>query len=242
MMLFHLLFISTISLVAQQPETPEKKKIQAHFPIYRINEADMPQGLDGISDEQIQDHWKLYKGYVDQVNKRNEQLANLRLEGKGATPEYEALRRRLNFEYDGMVLHKLYFKNMVATDEPDLSEDSMLFDAIEYAFGSYEIWKNDFMQAGKSRGIGWAILCMDPKTGFLFNLFITDHEIGHVAGYQPILVMDVWEHAYMIDYTATERGDYIDAFMRNINWPLVEKRYKKALKKPKEPSQPATSS
>lgn len=235
-----LLFMSTLSLFAQQ-ETSAPKKIQAHFPIYQINEADMPQGLDGISDEQIKDHWKLYKGYVDQVNKRNEQLANLRLQGKGSTPEYEALRRRLNFEYDGMVLHRLYFKNMIATDEPDLTE-GILLDAIEYYFGSYEIWKNDFIQAGKSRGIGWAILCMDPKTGYLFNLFITDHEIGHVATYKPLLIMDVWEHAYMIDYTATERGDYIDAFMRNINWPLVEKRYKKSLKKPKTSQEPTTAS
>jgi len=238
--LFSFFFISTLSLFAQQ-EPSEKKKIQAHFPIYSINEDDMPQGLDGISDEQIQDHWKLYKGYVDQVNKRNEQLANLRIQGKGSTPEYEALRRRLNFEYDGMVLHKLYFKNMVATDESDLM-DGMLFNAIEYYFGSYEIWKADFIQAGKSRGIGWAILCMDQKTGFLFNLFITDHEVGHVAGYKPLLVMDVWEHAYMIDYTATERGDYIDAFMHNINWPLVEKRYTKAIKKPKTTQEPTAPS
>jgi Fe-Mn family superoxide dismutase len=229
--LFHLFFIAMFPLVAQN-DTPDKKKIVAHFPTYSVNEADMPQDLIGISNEQIKDHWKLYKGYVEQVNKRNEQLANLRAQGKGTTPEYEALRRRLNFEYDGMVLHKLYFKNMEATEEPDLIEGP-LFDAIEYSFGSYEIWKNDFIQAGKSRGIGWALLCMDPKTGYLFNLFITDHEIGHVAGYKPLLLMDVWEHAYMIDYTATERGDYIDAFMQNINWPIVEKRYKKALKKPK---------
>lgn len=230
--LLHFFCLTMLTLVTKQDEAAPKK-IFSHYPHYTINEADMPLGLDGISDEQIKNHWQLYKGYVDQVNKRNEQLATLRFQEKGSTPEYEAVRRRLNFEYDGMVLHKLYFRNMIATDEVDLQE-GLLFDAIVHSFGSYDAWRQDFIQAGKSRGIGWVILYMDPKTGYLFNLFIDDHEVGHIAGYQPLLVMDVWEHAYMIDHTATERGDYINAFMNNINWDVVEKRYQKVRKKPKQ--------
>ena len=92
-------------------------------------------------------------------------------------------------------------------------------------WGSIEAWKKDFIDTGKTRGIGWAILYIDPQSKALSNQFISNHEQGHVAGFQPLLVMDVWEHAYMVDHGATERASYIDAFLNNIDWNTVKKRF-----------------
>jgi Fe-Mn family superoxide dismutase len=94
------------------------------------------------------------------------------------------------------------------------------------SFGSYEIWKADFVGIGKMRGVGWAICYENPKNGRLSNHWITLHETGNVAGYNPVLVMDVWEHAFLLDYKPAERPKYIEAFFTNIDWNAVEKRLK----------------
>jgi len=179
--------------------------------------------LIGISPDQIKDHWGLYKGYVEQVNKLNKELAQLRSEGKGGSLDYSDRRRRYGFEYNGMVLHEYYFGNLKVS-KTGLSKGD-LFKAIESSFGSYKAWEEDFKSAGKTRGIGWAILCIDPENDQLINIFVQDHEIGSIAAFPILLVMDVWEHAYMGDYRANERPNYIDAFMKNINWDVVELRY-----------------
>lgn len=191
---------------------------------YEVQNQLMPKGLLGISNEQIEDHWKLYTGYVAQVNKLNEELAFLRKEGKTASLTYADRRRRFGFEYNGMVLHEYYFGNLKA-GEDDLATGTEIYKAITQSFGSYESWKLDFETAGKTRGIGWAILYCDITTGHLSNHFIPEHGNGHVAGFAPILMMDVWEHAYMVDHRAGGRGNYIAAFMQNIHWEKVQERF-----------------
>lgn len=158
-----------------------------------------PTGLIGISDKQIDDHWKLYEGYVKQVN--------------ALTNE----RYRFGFEYNGMVLHEYYFQNLTAGGTP--LPDGPLKKKIEQRWGSFEAWQKDFIDAGKTRGIGWAILYTDGKT--LNNYFIFGHDIGHIAGFTPLLVMDVWEHAYMVDHNAGGRSDYINAFLKNVDWARI---------------------
>lgn len=190
---------------------------------YIVQEKLKPSGLIGISDEQIEDHWKLYKGYVDNANKLDEELEQMRKDGKSNSLDYSDRRRRYGFEYNGMVLHEYYFGNLTKSKKYKKIGDN-ISKAIVQAFGSFEAWINDFAQAGKTRGIGWAILCMDPQTKKLINIFVQDHEIGNIASFAPILVMDVWEHAYMVDYLATQRPDYIDAFLKNVNWYIVQKR------------------
>jgi len=184
---------------------------------YIVQDSLMPTGLVDISDEQIQDHWGLYKGYVTQVNALAE-------EREGLTPDR---RRRYGFEYNGMVLHEYYFGNLKAHGG-ELGKGD-LFSALEKSFGSYEKWSADFYSSGKTRGIGWAILYIDITTGLLTNHFIAEHQNGPVAGFAPLLVMDVWEHAYMVDHRAGGRGDYISAFMKNINWDIVSQRYDDAM-------------
>ena len=196
---------------------------------YTVREELKPADLNGISNEQIDDHWNLYVGYVKQTNALKEELEGLRKDGKGGTPAYMDRRRRFGFELNGMVLHEFYFGNLKAGVAEDNAAEFKK--AVEDKWGSWDAWKEDLMNAGKSRGIGWAVTTVDPMTGDMNNHFIQLHEEGNVASYHPVLVMDVWEHAYMVDHKAGGRPDYIEAFFSNVNWDVVENRFKDALQK-----------
>jgi len=187
--------------------------------------------LKGISDQTLEMHFKLYEGYVNETNKLTERIAEFIKDGnvdQEEMPAYSELTRRLGFEYNGMVLHEYYFDNLLSgggTGDPDKS--SQFVRAAESSFSSYEIWKADFVGIGKMRGVGWAICYQNPTNGRLSNHWITLHETGNVAGFVPILVMDVWEHAFLLDYKPAERPKYIEAFFSNIAWGAVEDRLKK---------------
>jgi superoxide dismutase, Fe-Mn family len=181
--------------------------------------------LAGISQEQLEQHYKLYAGYVNRANALNEKVAQLLSEGKVAAPEYQEMKRRFGFEYSGFRLHEYYFANLKANGGP-APTTGKLADALKDSFGSVDNFITDFKKTGAMPGIGWAILYQDTWTGRLQNFWISDHENGHPAGFSPILVMDVWEHAYTVDYKPTERPNYIDAFFNNINWQEVESRLK----------------
>ena len=183
-------------------------------------------GLDGISDAQITEHLALYAGYVKQVNGLNEELAAMtgRGQASGKNPEFAELTRRLGFEYNGMLLHEHYFSNLRPAAEPNPPSGSALAAALVESFGSVEQWQTAFHAIGEMRGVGWVILFQDPATHWLTNHWITLHQEGVPAGFKPLLVMDVWEHAFMRDYKATERGKYIAAFFRNIDWRMIEQR------------------
>ena len=188
-------------------------------------------GLNGISDETLEMHFKLYEGYVKATNALTEKISEFLADGKvdqDEMPSYSELTRRLGFEYNGMVLHEYYFANMKknGTGEPD--KNTAFFKAAEQSFGSYDIWRADFDGIGKMRGVGWAICYQDPTDGRLSNHWITLHQIGNVAGFTPVLVMDVWEHAYLLDYKPAERPKYIEAFFSNIDWNAVETRLRKS--------------
>lgn len=196
-----------------------------NFKKYEVQEQLRPSGLNGISDGQINDHWGLYKGYVAQVNKLNDELSSLSSEGKADSLLYADRRRRYAFEYNGMVLHEYYFGNL--TSNAKVLGESEFKKALEKTWGSFDSWLQDFINTGKTRGIGWAILYLDPNSGQLLNVFVAEHQNGHISGFVPILVMDIWEHAYMVDHKAGGRGDYISAFIKNIDWDEVENRFKK---------------
>jgi superoxide dismutase, Fe-Mn family len=183
-------------------------------------------GLDGISDAQITEHLKLYAGYVKQVNKLNDELSQLQGRGKafGMNPEFAELTRRLGYEYNGMILHEYYFSNLRRAADPAPARASALAQALTETFGSVDHWRTAFHAMGEMRGVGWVILFQDGVTHQLSNHWITLHQHGVPAGFKPLLVMDVWEHAFMRDYKATERGKYVEAFFRNIDWQMVERR------------------
>jgi Fe-Mn family superoxide dismutase len=186
-------------------------------------------GLNGISDETLEMHFKLYEGYVKETNKLTEKISEFLADGKvdqEEMPAYSELTRRLGFEYNGMVLHEYYFGNMKRGGTGDPEKTSNFFKAAEASFGSYDIWKTDFMGVGKMRGVGWAICYENPSNGRISNHWITLHETGNVSGFNPVLVMDVWEHAYLLDYKPADRPKYIEAFFSNIDWNAAGKRLK----------------
>jgi len=184
------------------------------------------KGLDGISADQIAEHLTLYAGYVKQVNALNDELATLRERGRasGRDQEFAELTRRLGFEYNGMILHEYYFSNLRPGSDPKPAPTSKIAQALAESFGSIEQWRTDFHAIGGMRGIGWVLLFQDPVTQRLTNHWVTLHQDGVPASFKPLLVMDVWEHAFMRDYKATEKGRYIDAFLRNTDWRVVERR------------------
>jgi len=197
---------------------------------YKAREFNL-SGLNGISDETLDVHFKLYEGYVKETNKLTEAITKFIQDGnvdQEEMPAYSELTRRLGFEYNGMVLHEYYFDNLKrggVSGDPDRT--AAFAKAAESTFGSYEIWKADFVGIGKMRGVGWAICYQNPSNGRLSNHWITLHETGNIAGFDPVLVMDVWEHAYLLDYKPAERSKYIEAFFSNIDWTVVEKRLQK---------------
>jgi Fe-Mn family superoxide dismutase len=196
------------------------------FKSYKAKQFNL-SGLNGISDQTLEMHFKLYEGYVTNTNLLTEKIAGFLKDGKvdhEEMPAYSELTRRLGFEYNGMVLHEYYFGNMKSGGSGDPARNSQFLKAAEESFQSYDIWKADFMSIGKMRGVGWAVCLQDPANSTLSNHWITLHEVGNVAGFNPILIMDVWEHAYLLDYKPADRPKYIEAFFSNIDWSAVEER------------------
>jgi len=181
-------------------------------------------GLEGISDRTLEMHFALYAGYVTNTNKLTDELLEMVKQGQTATPAYAEMTRRLGFEYNGMILHEYYFGNLKAKGSGQPAGGSAAMSAIQQSFGDWDTWLKDFKAVGAMRGVGWAITYQDPMTGALSNHWITLHQEGNPAGFKPILVMDVWEHAFLLDYKPAERGKYIEAFFSNIDWDAVNAR------------------
>lgn len=191
--------------------------------LYEPKNFDHLLGTKGFSDTLLKNHFMLYQGYVTNTNKLLDVLKKLTEEGKANTPEFAELKRRFGWEFNGMRLHELYFGNM-AKQQAAQDRSSALGKKLAAEFGSHENWEKDFKASGAMRGIGWVILCHDPQADRLFNVWVNEHDQGHLAGCIPLLVMDVFEHAFMIDY-GLKRADYIEAFFNAIDWKEVEKRF-----------------
>lgn len=188
--------------------------------MYQAKNYDALLGTEGFSDQLLKNHFTLYQGYVTNVNKLSDLLTALLEGGKESTPEFAELKRRFSWEFDGMRLHEYYFGNMVKGGIPHDSA-TVLHQKLVADFGSYESWEKDFKAVASMRGIGWAIMYYDQEADRVFNVWITEHDTGHFAGCIPLLVLDVFEHAFVLDY-GTKRADYITAFMKAVNWGVVE--------------------
>ncbi len=178
-------------------------------------------GMDGFSETLLKNHFTLYQGYVANTNRVLDTLKGMQADGKTATPEYAELKRRLGWEFNGMRLHEYYFENLGGKGSVDPA--SKLGKAMTAEFGGVDKWEADFRAVGAMRGIGWAVLYQDAQGGRLVNQWINEHDAGHFAGAAPILIMDVFEHAFMHDY-GLKRADYIAAFFRNVDWKAAEAR------------------
>jgi superoxide dismutase, Fe-Mn family len=180
-------------------------------------------GMDGFSETLLKNHFTLYQGYVTNTNKVLDALDQMNKDGKTALPEFAELKRRLGWEFNGMRLHEYYFENLGG--KGGITKDGKAAKAIAVSFGSVEAWEKDFRATGAMRGIGWAVLYQDASSNKLINFWINEHDTAHPAGCNPLLIMDVFEHAFMLDY-GLKRADYIEAFFKNINWSAVDARVK----------------
>lgn len=203
------------------------------YPTHQVRNELKPTSVEGLSQKLIDEHWKLYEGYVTNSNLLNKLIWDV-LESKKElnNAEQSEIQRRLGFEYNGMVLHETYFEALKKGVE--FPSSSQLASKLSDDFGSFERWKKQFLEIGKFRGVGWVVLSLDPLTKRLQNFWVTDHEDGNVAGFIPILAMDVWEHAYVLDYGSSSaagvgRAAYLKTYFKNINWDVVSKRLENAL-------------
>jgi superoxide dismutase, Fe-Mn family len=212
-----------LPLFAQEMQQISKTKPQSTE--YMAKDYSYLYGMPGFADALLKMHFQLYQGYVKNTNLLLSRLKELELQDRDQTYDYGALKRRFGWEWDGMRLHEFYFENL-GGHEP-LDKSTALFQRIVKDFGSYEAWKKNFVSTGLIRGIGWAILYRDPQSKRLMNTWINEHDLGHLSGGGPLLVMDVFEHAYITQY-GLDRGKYINAFFDNIDWAKVAKRYNEA--------------
>ena len=178
-------------------------------------------GMEGFSETLLKNHFTLYQGYVTNTNKVLDILTQMIKDGKTGIPEFAELKRRIGWEFNGMRLHEYYFENLGGKTQ--LDKNARLVKKITEDFGSYEAWEKDFKATGTMRGIGWVVLYQDVTNGRLINFWINEHDVAHPAGCNPILIMDVFEHAFMLDY-GLKKADYIEAFFKNIDWRAVEAR------------------
>lgn len=190
---------------------------------YKTNDYSKLLGIEGFSNTLLNNHFTLYGGYVTNTNKIIDTMIQMTKDGKAALPEYAEIKRRFGWEFDGMRLHELYFENLGGKGA--INSAGALAKAMVQQYGSYDAWEKEFKATGTMRGIGWVVLYQDTVSGMFCNAWITEHDGGHLAGCIPLLIMDVFEHAYMVDY-GLKKADYITAFFKNINWPTVEKRMK----------------
>lgn len=190
---------------------------------YSVKDYSKIIGMEGFSETLLKNHFTLYQGYVTNTNKVIDITEQMLKEGKTGVPEFAELKRRIGWEFNGMRLHEYYFENLGGKGAVDKAKK--LAKKIEDNFTSFDLWMKDFKATGAMRGIGWTVLYEDVKSGKLINFWINEHDVSHPAGCNPILVMDVFEHAYMIDY-GLKRADYIEAFFKNINWEDAESRLK----------------
>ncbi len=206
------------------PQAEEKPEELTAIPVTLIQAKDFSKliGMNGFSETLLNNHFKLYQGYVKNTNAIIEKLNVLLADKKANTPEYAELKRRLGWEFNGMLLHEYYFANLGGKEPLDVN--SLLYKQIIEDFGSFDNWKDDFISTGLMRGIGWVILYREPRTGKLVNVWVNEHDVGHITASSPILVVDVFEHAYMTDYQL-DRSKYIEAFFKNINWKAVTERF-----------------
>lgn len=190
---------------------------------YEAKEFNLPGDLPGLSDKQIDVHLGLYKGYVTHVNTIGEQIATLKAND---TNQYvvNELRRRLAFEFDGMRLHEYYFEQLEEGAQSPNTESEFAI-AVSQKYGSWDGFIAHIKEVAGTRGIGWILVTHDPRHDEVHTSWVSDHELGQLAGLPILMAIDMWEHAFMVDYVPGEKASYLDAYLNNVNWSRIEKRF-----------------
>ncbi|MCE9643769.1 Fe-Mn family superoxide dismutase [Candidatus Parcubacteria bacterium] len=189
--------------------------------MYQAKTFNLP-ALDGISPKQIEVHLKLYAGYVTFLNKLEETLAELMKDSEKNAYALGEVQRRRGFEFDGMRMHEYYFSQLEGGASP---LEGSLADALAAQYGSLDTFLATFKATALMRGIGWSILYYDTDASRFHIAWVSDHELGQLAGLPILLALDMWEHAFMVDYVPAEKKNYVEAFFKNLNWNAVQARY-----------------
>lgn len=190
---------------------------------YEIKNFNIPE-LKDISSKTIEEHLKLYSGYVKHTNLILEKVKELSENREDNSYLIGELRRRFGFEFDGMRNHEYYFESFEG-GSLELGKESKLFKLIEESFGSFENWLNEFKYLAKTRGVGWAILYFDDRNSNLLNTWVDEQQSGHLMGLKPVVTLDMWEHSFVIDFPPSEKAKYIEAFFDNLNWKVISDRF-----------------
>lgn len=191
---------------------------------YEPRKFNLPE-LKNISQKQIDVHLALYEGYVKHTNAITEKIAKLKQDdAEGNAYVVAELRRRLGFEFDGMRMHEYYFEQL-EDGHAEAATDSPLAGAAENKYGSWDGFTAHIREVAGTRGIGWVVVYYDRAGHTLHTAWVGDHELGQLAGLPIILAIDLWEHAYMVDYVPADKKSYVEAFLENLNWDVVERRF-----------------
>lgn len=183
----------------------------------------IPQ-LNNISSKNIEEHLKLYAGYVKNANLILDQITKNQSQDQEIQYSMSELQRRFSFEFDGMRNHEYYFTSLEGGAHTP-SESSPLMLVIEKQWGSFENFIAHFKSLAMTRGVGWAMLYYDKISDRLLTAWVEEQHLGHLTGLPPILALDMWEHAYVYDYPTSEKKKYIEAFFENLNWSVIEKNF-----------------
>jgi Fe-Mn family superoxide dismutase len=183
--------------------------------------------LKGISAKNVEEHLKLYAGYVKNTNLIAEKIEEYKIDIEKNTYVIGELQRRFGFEFNGMRNHEYYFKSLEG-EAKELPINSQLKIAIEKN-QPFDAWLASFKTLAMTRGVGWAVLYWDKKSEQLIPAWIDEHHLGQLNGLSWILGIDMWEHAFVYDYPTSEKKKYVEAFFENLNWEVIEENFTKAL-------------
>lgn len=183
-------------------------------------------GVHGLSTRALELHLGLYEAHVAETNRLHEQLAEFprshpllpheRLERDG-------LVRRLSYEHNGVLLHEAFFESLGAGRGAPAANGAFS-ESLDLSFGGFQSWQQDVIEIGQTRGVGWVLTCRSRSDNRLMNLWLDDHSRGFIPGFEPVVVFDLWEHAYLLDFKPNQRGEYLRVLMDNMNWDVVESR------------------
>ncbi len=183
--------------------------------------------LKGISKRTVEEHLKLYSGYVKNANLILEKITEYSADSEKNAYVLSELQRRFSFEFDGMRNHEFYFASLEG-GAATLAEQSPLRQAIAKQWGSFDAWFARFKAIALTRGIGWAILSYDHHTGNLINGWVDEQHLGHLTGISPVLALDMWEHSFVADYQPSGKKQYVEDFFASLNWAVIEQNFARA--------------
>lgn len=181
--------------------------------------------LKGISAKTIEEHLKLYSGYVKNTNLILEKITELNKDLDKNTYLLGEINRRFGFEYNGMRNHEVYFTSLEGGPSP-ITTNSLLAKSIIETWGSYEAWLSEFKTIALTRGIGWAMLYYDRKENRLLNAWVDEQHLGQLQDCTLILALDMWEHSYVAEYQPSGKKAYVEDFFANLNWTKIEENLK----------------